>query len=64
MPTALSSVPIHRTLLTRRESADRLGCSERTIDNRIRAGSLRAVRNGRLVRIPVSEIERAEQEGI
>ncbi|QDU55789.1 helix-turn-helix domain-containing protein [Aeoliella mucimassa] len=55
---------VGRRSLTRIEAAKRLGCSVTTIDNRIRTGAIKAIRNGRLVRIPLAEIERVESDGI
>lgn len=54
------SSPISATeLLTRREAADFLGCSEKTIRNYIASGALAAyrVRGGRFLRIKRSDLE-------
>jgi excisionase family DNA binding protein len=40
--------------------ADRWGCSEGAIRNRIRAGEVRSFKIGALVRIPAAEVERVE----
>ena len=47
-----------KLVLTYREAAASLGVCERTVWGLVRDGSLRAVRIGRSVRIPVSELER------
>lgn len=44
-------------LLTRRQVADFLGCSTDTVDRRIRSGKLRALIDGRLVRISVVDLD-------
>ena len=49
---------VDKMLLTDKEAAYRLGVSQSTIWNLIRAGDLRPVRIGRLVRFPVGELER------
>jgi excisionase family DNA binding protein len=46
-----------RMLLTRREAADALGVSVDTLVRLLDAGELRAVRVGRSVRVPTSEVE-------
>jgi excisionase family DNA binding protein len=43
-------------LLTRQQVAEILGCSLDTVDRRITQGKLLAVRDGRLVRIPVEDL--------
>lgn len=43
--------------LTRQEVADVLACSVDTVDRRIRDGRLRAVVDGRLVRIALSDLD-------
>lgn len=43
--------------LTRQEVADLLACSVDTVDRRIRDGRLRAVVDGRLVRIAQSDLD-------
>jgi excisionase family DNA binding protein len=47
-----------QTVLTRREAAGVLKVSTRTIDRLLDRGALRAVRIGRSVRIPKTELER------
>lgn len=47
-----------RTHLTIREVCERLALSRWTVYRAIRMGSLRAVRFGRAVRIPVGELSR------
>lgn len=42
--------------LTRKQAADILGCSEDTVDRRIRAGKLKAIVDDRLVRIAVQDL--------
>jgi excisionase family DNA binding protein len=44
-------------LSPRRETAELLGCSPETVTNLIKAGSLRAVRLGKAVRVPRQELE-------
>lgn len=43
-------------LLTRREAAEILGCSVDTVDRRIREGQLKAIRNGRLIRVSADDL--------
>lgn len=45
-------------LYTKKEVAEILHCSIATIHRRISSGELKAVKNGRIVRIPESELER------
>lgn len=42
--------------LTRQEVAEILDCSEDTVDRRIRAGKLKALVDGRLVRVSESDL--------
>lgn len=51
-------------LLNRIAAAEALGISMRTLDEHIRAGRISAVRIGRLVRIPLAEVERVVREGV
>ena len=44
------------TLHTRRDAAERMRCSERTIDRLVKSGRLRTVKLGRLTRIPDSAL--------
>lgn len=44
-------------LLTRRETAQRMRCSEATVKRRTAAGDLAAARNGRLVRYRVADVD-------
>ena len=48
--------------LTPKALAERWSCSVMTVKRRIRAGVLRAQKNGRLVRIPMSSILSYEQD--
>ena len=48
--------------LTPAAVAQRWSCSVMTVKRRIRAGTLRAQKNGRLVRIPLSSILSYEQD--
>jgi excisionase family DNA binding protein len=48
--------------LTPKALAERWSCSVMTVKRRIRAGALRAQKNGRLVRIPLSSILSYEQD--
>lgn len=45
-------------LRTRAQAADYLGTSQRRLDELIRAGALAAVRDGSMVKIHVTELER------
>lgn len=47
-----------RLAVTYREAGDSLGVCERVVWQLVKDGRLRAVRIGRSVRIPVSELER------
>lgn len=49
---------MNEKLLTIAQTAEYLQCSQSTIRSRIRRGTLKAVKNGRIVRIPESELER------
>ena len=53
----MSVLPPRLALLTIREAANALRVSPKTILRRIGAGEISAVRDGRLLRISVSEIE-------
>ncbi|MFO1482396.1 MAG: excisionase family DNA-binding protein [Verrucomicrobiaceae bacterium] len=48
--------------LTPAALAERWSCSVMTVKRRIRAGALRAHKNGRLVRIPLSAVLKYEEE--
>ena len=50
-------------LLTRTTASKQLNVSERNIDRMIKAGKIKAIRIGRLVRIPQSEIDKIVLEG-
>ncbi|MGH9525428.1 MAG: excisionase family DNA-binding protein [Terriglobales bacterium] len=52
-----------RVLLRKREAAEAAGVGTRTIEALIANGSLRAVRVGRLIRVPVVELERFAARG-
>lgn len=45
-------------LLSIRETADILGCSDKTVKRRIAAGDLPVIRDGRLVRVHPTDLER------
>jgi len=47
-----------RTLLTKKTVAEILDTSEKTVDRRIRAGELPAIRDGRIVRVHPDDLER------
>lgn len=49
--------------LTREDLAKRCKVSVRTVDAGIAAGSIRVVRFGRGVRVPMAEVERIDREG-
>ncbi len=49
-------------LLTAKQAARRLLCSERTLQRRVAAGHLSPVRNGRIVRFRVTDIDAAINE--
>ena len=51
-------------LLTFRQAADRLDCSLATIKRRVRAGSLPAFRDGRLVRVREDDLRRYVAERV
>ena len=55
MPRHSADADLHR-FLTRDEVAKTLACSIDTVDRRIRAGKLKAVIDGRLVRISVADL--------
>ncbi len=55
---------MEKPLLTRRETADLLGVSEKTLFNWEKAGSIKSTRLGRLVRFTREEINRIAKEGI
>ena len=50
------SLPDAPAFLTREQVSQILRCSEDTVDRRIRAGKLRAVKDERLVRISVADL--------
>lgn len=54
--------PIEDRGFTPKQLADRWQCCPLTVRRRIRGGSLRAQKNGRLVRVPLSEVLRFENE--
>ncbi|MEN1679523.1 MAG: helix-turn-helix domain-containing protein [Planctomycetota bacterium] len=56
--------PHPERLLRRREAADRLRVSVRTVDHWIATGKLGSTRLGRLVRIHPSELDRIAREGV
>jgi excisionase family DNA binding protein len=47
-----------KTLLTKKQVAELLGTSAKTIDRRIRSGDLPAIRDGRIVRVHPDDLER------
>ena len=56
----MQAVNTERKFLSRREAAVILGMSERTLDRRLRDGSIVAVRMGIKLLIPITEIKRIE----
>jgi hypothetical protein len=55
---------LNEQLISRKELAERWSCSTETIKRRTREGLLHPVRfNARMIRYPLSEIIRVEQEG-
>ncbi len=51
-------------LLTLRQAADLLGCSPATVKRRIRAGTLPAFRDGRIVRVREDDLRRYISERV
>jgi excisionase family DNA binding protein len=47
-----------KTLLTKKQVADLLGTSAKTIDRRIRSGDLPVIRDGRIIRVHPDDLER------
>lgn len=47
-----------KTLLTKKQVAELLGTSAKTIDRRIRSGDLPVIRDGRIVRVHPEDLER------
>jgi excisionase family DNA binding protein len=56
------NTPAQDLTITAKALAERWSCSVMTVKRRIRAGVLRAQKNGRLVRIPLSSILSYEQD--
>ena len=54
----------HRTLLRPAEVGQRLGISTSTARRWIRSGRIKGVPLGRLVGVPVAEVERVAREGV
>jgi excisionase family DNA binding protein len=52
-----------KTLLSRREAAEKLGLSTDSIDRLVASGKLRPIRFGSAVRFAVAAVERLAQEG-
>lgn len=61
MKTTATNNPYDQTL-TPAAVAERWSCSVMTVKRRIKAGLIHAQKNGRLVRIPIAEINRFEAE--
>lgn len=55
--------PVPRALLSINEFMGAVGCSRTTTHRLVKSGRVRAVKIGRLVRIPVTEAERIASEG-
>lgn len=51
-------------LLTLPEAAEALRCSVRTLQRRIADGEIRAFRDGRIVRVPASELRRYVEQHV
>ena len=47
-----------KTLLTKKQVAEMLGMSAKTIDRRIRNGELPVIRDGRIIRVHPDDLER------
>ena len=47
-----------KTLLTKKQVAEMLGMSAKTIDRRIRNGELPVIRDGRIIRVHPDDMER------
>ena len=47
-----------KTLLTKKQVAELLGMSAKTIDRRIRTGELPVIRDGRIIRVHPDDLER------
>ncbi len=54
----IKPVAPRQTLLTPAEAAQRLAMSKKTVLRRIESGAISAVRDGRMLRIQESELER------
>lgn len=52
------------SVLTLKEAADRLLCSQTTVKRRIRAGALPAFHDGRIVRVREADLERYVRERV
>lgn len=59
-----AAFPREPNLFTRREAAEYLKISDRSIDTYIKAGRLKCSRVGRQVRITREELERVAREGV
>ena len=51
-----------RKLLTVREFAEQLGCSDSSVNRMLKLGTVRKVKIGGMVRIPASEVDRLIEE--
>lgn len=51
-------------MLTRKEAAEKLGISERTLDRYLKAGRIKSNKYDRAVRISKNEIDRFLQESV
>lgn len=58
------NTPAHDPTFTPAALAERWSCSVMTVKRRIRSGALRAQKNGRLVRIPLSAVLSYEQDAM
>lgn len=64
MSTSVAEAPSQGALLTKREATQRLRISLSYLDKLIHSERVAVIRFGRLVRVPLEEIERIEREGI
>lgn len=60
---SVSGPPVAKRLFTKREAAEMLGISERSIDRFINLRKIGAIKIGAAVRIPDYEVERVVNEG-
>lgn len=54
----------NNSMLTRKEAAEKLGISERTLDRYLKAGRIKSNKYDRAVRISKNEIDRFLQESV